>query len=145
MRANSRLKCWIAGAVVVGSAAYLIASTLSSYAIAERSIQDLNALQHRTDVKLSGHVVAGSVRYDAEQRLLRFAIADAENARLAVSFQGLRPDAFREGGQVMVEGQFDPQTKTLAATSLLAKCPSRYEAAATQGQTPLHPVPPPPQ
>jgi hypothetical protein len=37
-------------------------------------------------------------------------------------------DAFKEGVQVIVEGRYDKDTNTFKAKTLLAKCPSKYEA-----------------
>jgi len=47
---------------------------------------------------------------------------------IGVVYQGLMPDAFGEGREVVVEGTFDTKARTLHATKLVTKCPSKYEA-----------------
>jgi cytochrome c-type biogenesis protein CcmE len=44
-----------------------------------------------------------------------------------VVYRGLAPDTFTDGVEVVVEGRLQPDG-TFRATTLLAKCGSRYEA-----------------
>jgi len=44
-----------------------------------------------------------------------------------VSYSGVVPDIFRDGRQVVVEGSLGSDGR-FAATVLLAKCPTRYNA-----------------
>ena len=50
------------------------------------------------------------------------------------------PDLFRDGAEVVIEGRIEhQQNRTLfLADNLLAKCPSKYEAAA-EASSPDHP------
>ena len=43
-----------------------------------------------------------------------------------VSYRGITPDTFTDGVDVVVEGRLD-RDGTFAATTVLAKCASRYE------------------
>jgi cytochrome c-type biogenesis protein CcmE len=52
---------------------------------------------------------------------------------LTVVYQGLLPDTFQEGAEVVVEGRWDPAARQFEATTLLAKCPSKYEKADSEG------------
>jgi cytochrome c-type biogenesis protein CcmE len=52
---------------------------------------------------------------------------------LAVVYQGLVPDTFKDGAEVVVEGRWDPAARQFKATTLLAKCPSKYEEADPDG------------
>jgi cytochrome c-type biogenesis protein CcmE len=45
-----------------------------------------------------------------------------------VVYNGIIPDAFTEDVQVIVEGKYHKDTNTFNASTLLAKCPSKYEA-----------------
>ena len=60
-----------------------------------------------------------------EGSTLRFIMTDGQQD-LPVSYVGVVPDSFKAGGQTVVEGKLDPEG-TFQATTLLAKCPSKYE------------------
>lgn len=75
-------------------------------------------------VRLGGTVVPGSVAWDPSHQHLRFAVTDGMRA-LPVSYSGIVPDIFSEGRQVVVEGALG-RDGTFAATTLLAKCPTKY-------------------
>lgn len=83
-------------------------------------------------IRLSGDVVEGTVQHDAGARELRFAIrsVDAPTGAptIPVVYRGTVPDIFRPGIQVVVEGRLDSEG-TFQAETLLAKCPSKYQAA----------------
>ena len=81
-------------------------------------------------IRVRGRVRAGSVGYDKATATLRFEMTDGD-ARIAVSYKGLPPDALRDNAQVVATGVLrDP--KHLAASQLQVKCPSKYEAAKNQ-------------
>jgi cytochrome c-type biogenesis protein CcmE len=84
------------------------------------------------EIRISGDVVAGSVEHDAGSRELRFAITRVEaptgSPSVPVVYQGTVPDIFRPGIQVVVEGRL-AEDGTFHAETLLAKCPSKYQAA----------------
>ena len=88
------------------------------------------------DIRISGDVVAGTVERDTGSRELRFAIAETQAPAGAPSvpvvYHGSVPDIFRPGIQVVVEGRLAPDG-TFQAETLLAKCPSKYQAAGDLG------------
>ena len=51
---------------------------------------------------------------------------------LPVTYQGIIPDTFKENAEVVVEGFYHPQKTVFRATTLLAKCPSKYEGLAEE-------------
>lgn len=81
-------------------------------------------------VRLGGTVALGSVQWDPSHRHLRFLITDGVHT-LPVSYTGVVPDIFRDGRQVVVEGALAGDT--FEATTLLAKCPTKYTPAASKG------------
>jgi len=97
-------------------------------------VDELMAVPDRYDeeIRISGDVVAGTVDHDADARELRFAIAEtnapAGAPSVPVVYKGPVPDIFRPGIQVVVEGRLD-RDGTFQAETLLAKCPSKYQAA----------------
>ena len=47
---------------------------------------------------------------------------------LPVVYQGIVPDAFKVGNELMVEGRLDP-AGVFQAQTIITKCPSKYEPA----------------
>jgi cytochrome c-type biogenesis protein CcmE len=78
-------------------------------------------------VRLGGTVAVGSVQWDASHRHLRFLITDGARS-LPVAYSGIVPDIFKDGRQVVVEGLLG-RDGTFEATTLLAKCPTKYTPA----------------
>jgi cytochrome c-type biogenesis protein CcmE len=93
-------------------------------------------------VRVHGFVALGSTQRDVAAKLVRFQVqaaaphagGSAEHA-LAVEFGSLEtPDLFKDGAEVVVEGKLLP-TGTFHATNVLAKCPSKFEAAQRSTKT----------
>jgi cytochrome c-type biogenesis protein CcmE len=78
-------------------------------------------------VKLGARVVAGSIKRDAGGREYAFVVTDGAQT-VNVVYRGIAPDTFTDGVDVVVEGRMGPDG-TFRATTLLAKCASRYENA----------------
>jgi cytochrome c-type biogenesis protein CcmE len=88
----------------------------------------------RAGLRVAGKVVPGSI--DRQDQQLRFAVTDGQKA-LPVVYKGVIPDTFNEDGDVVVEGRYTAQG-TFEASFLMAKCPSKYQAA--PGQDAQHPA-----
>ena len=80
-------------------------------------------------VKMGARVVPGSIQYDPGTLDLRFTVVDIASGRTRypVHYSGPVPDTFEEGRDVVVEGRLGADG-TFAATKVLTKCGSRYEA-----------------
>lgn len=89
------------------------------------------AARHDGRLRVSGDVVDGSIVRSAEAREIRFALrgspAAGSRRELPVVYSGALPDIFRPGIQVVVEGRLEDGV--FRAETLLAKCPSKYQAA----------------
>lgn len=86
-------------------------------------------------IRVNGVVAAGSISRDNADHILRFLIVDrAKGAFLPVKYEGIVPGIFKEGIDVVVEGRYVPGG-TFVAGTLLAKCPSKYEALMDDGPT----------
>ncbi len=81
-------------------------------------------------VKTSGVVVPGTV--EREGLNVRFLMAE-EGETLRVAYRGPLPDAFTDEVPVVVEGTFRAADRFVEATTLMTKCPSRYEEAESTG------------
>ncbi len=75
-------------------------------------------------VRVNGQVAPGSLEQDVVGRTLRFTITDGE-ASLPVFYQGVVPDSFRVGGDVVIEGHLN-SGGIFQAHTLMPKCPSKY-------------------
>ena len=76
-------------------------------------------------VKLTGKVVDGSI--ERKDDGLRFQIRDRDGTEsVLVDYTGAVPDPFREGREVIVEGELRGGTFVAERDSLVTKCPSKF-------------------
>lgn len=78
-------------------------------------------------LRVSGKVVPGSIDSAASGLVHRFVIEEG-GEELAVVYRNEAPDTFQDGSEAVVEGHLD-ENGVFQATFLMAKCPSKYEAA----------------
>jgi cytochrome c-type biogenesis protein CcmE len=81
---------------------------------------------HDVGVKMGAKVVPGTIVRDVGTQTIRFDVTDGQ-VTYPVVYRGLAPDTFTDDVEVVVEGRLQPDG-TFRATTLLAKCGSRYEA-----------------
>jgi cytochrome c-type biogenesis protein CcmE len=136
VRAPRKWRFVVAAAVIVVVLAYLVLSSTQGSAVYALTIQELkgrgSAIYGR-GVRVGGIVDGNSIVYDTSQVLLQFELVDGGDT-LPVTYKGARPDMLRDGAEALVEGKYGP-SGTFEASKLLLKCPSKYEAAATQTAT----------
>jgi len=82
---------------------------------------------YETGIKVGARVVPGSIVRDPGGRSVAFVMTDGAKT-FPVTYRGLAPDTFTDSADVVVEGRLG-RDGTFRATTLLAKCASRYEAA----------------
>jgi cytochrome c-type biogenesis protein CcmE len=125
---------WLAGGVVIlGSAALLMANAirttgeyyLTPQELAIRITHDPSFFE--TGVKVGARVVPGSIVRAPGGREVSFKVSDGAQT-YPVVYHGITPDTFTDGVDVVVEGRLG-HDGTFRATTLLAKCASRYENA----------------
>jgi len=75
-------------------------------------------------VRIGGNVREGSIVWDPKTLQLEFVIEDDETMLLVV-YQGVIPDSFKQGNDVIVEGIY--RDGVLRASQLMPTCPSKYE------------------
>jgi cytochrome c-type biogenesis protein CcmE len=86
--------------------------------------------------RVHGYVALGSIERDVPGKQIRFAVqgvaphaGGSPDGSLPVTFASLEaPDLFKDGAEVVVEGRLQADGR-FAATNVLAKCPSKFEAA----------------
>jgi cytochrome c-type biogenesis protein CcmE len=124
-RKQRRLTMIGTGLVVLGLAVALVLNALRDSIVFFNSPSDVIEKQMTagTRIRLGGMVKDGSlVRGDNLQ--IRFEVTDGAND-IAVSYQGIVPDLFREGQGVVAEGRIEPG-HTFRADSILAKHDENY-------------------
>jgi len=130
---KARTKFLIGGVVVLGAAGYLMATSITSTGVYYLTPTELSAKVaadstfYRTGVKVGARVVPGSIRRVPGGRETTFQMTDGVKT-YAVDYRGITPDTFTDSVDVVVEGRLSPD-QTFRATTLLAKCASRYEDA----------------
>ena len=78
------------------------------------------------NIRVNGLVDPGSIVKEPLGRTMKFTVTE-EDKTLPVVYQGIVPDTFKTGINVVVEGTVDSDG-VFQAHTLLPKCPSRYEA-----------------
>jgi cytochrome c-type biogenesis protein CcmE len=117
----------IAALIVVAAVGALIyigvrGSSMYYMTLAELKAQADSAYGDK--IRLGATVVDGSIQSGADG-VTRFVVTDGTNT-LPVSYRGSLPDTFRDGAGVVLQGKLT-SSGTFEASSLLAKCPSKYE------------------
>jgi cytochrome c-type biogenesis protein CcmE len=124
------------GAVLITvSVGYLMASGIKDTGVyfvtpaelAERVQTD--AAFRDVGVRMGARVVTGSIERDVASQTITFEVTDGVQT-YPVVYRGLAPDTFTDDADVVVEGRLMADG-TFRATTLLAKCGSRYEAEPT--------------
>ena len=130
---NARSKFLIGGLLVLGSAGYLMASSIKQTAVYYLTPTELAAriasdpTFYQTGVRVGARVVPGSIVREPGGREVAFRVTDGART-YPVVYRGITPDTFADGVDVVVEGRLG-HDGTFQATTLLAKCASRYENA----------------
>jgi cytochrome c-type biogenesis protein CcmE len=123
------VKVLIAAGVIVAAAAFLVATALQNTAVYYLTVSELQAAGpsvYDQPVRVAGNVVPGSIQRDPTSLVVRFETEDA-SGRMPVTYRGVLPDIFADGVEVVVEGKYAANGQFTAGT-LLAKCPSKFEA-----------------
>ena len=128
-------KFFVGVLLIVGAVGYLIYTgireTSTYYLTIEEFLPKREALANE-GIRVAGRVQAGSVKWDPKDLRLSFVLgpfkegASDQAAGVPVQYQGILPDMFAEGRDVIVEGRYDAGG-ALAAKTIMTSCPSKYE------------------
>jgi cytochrome c-type biogenesis protein CcmE len=124
----------IAGLAIAAAVIYLVVANTGTSAEYYMTIHELQSCSSCAgqSVRVAGFVSPAGVAQENGGKSVQFAITDSASAakatqQMVVSYQGIVPDTVRAGTQVVVEGHYTQGM--FQATTLLAKCPSKFQAA----------------
>ena len=128
---KKNVKFIIGGAIIAAAIIYLVYSGIQETALYYFTVSEFkeggSSLAYGGEsVRVNGSVLDGSIQWDSQEGTLRFIISDGEN-ELPIIYQGVAPDTFKSGAEVVVEGRYTSE-KVLEVDKIMAKCPSKYEA-----------------
>jgi cytochrome c-type biogenesis protein CcmE len=84
--------------------------------------------QPNETVRVSGTVVPGSIEYDSANGVVTFEITDENDTVMTVDYSGTAPDTLKDNAQAVAEGEYVESDEVFEATTLFAKCPSKFSA-----------------
>ncbi len=127
---NSILKFIVAGAIVLGTVAWLsvsAAGNTKSYYVTVSELQGMGNKAYRVNLRVAGNVLPGSITRNGPAA--NFVLAE-QGKQLRVSYDGAEPppDEFKDGAQTLAVGTYG-RDGTFHATQLQAKCASKYAPA----------------
>lgn len=131
---RQRTKIIVASIILAAGMAYLVTTGLKNTSMRHFTPGHLVANAAEVDnkgVQVDGLIAEGSSKWDAAKFELMFAVRDRSgDGKVNVLYANrLRPDNFKEGGNVFVEGKYDAERNLIKASKLKTKCASKYEAA----------------
>lgn len=129
---KSSKKTVLALVLILAGVGFLIMKGISDTGVYYRTVAEIltdGVLAEERGVRISGEVEDGTIVYDQKELQLTFAVRDMEDAgkTMKVVYNGVKPDAFKEDVEVILEGRYNQPENTFYARTLLAKCPSKYE------------------
>lgn len=135
---SGRWKFIVAGVVLIGAIAFLVANAMSGNTQLYKTVDEFYADKSRLvgrDLRVAGWVIGDSIKYeqiDDTNSRLEFDIVDDLNApgnRLhIVVLNEPKPDLLQHEAQALVEGKADQNgVFTAIPGGLMLKCPTRYE------------------
>ena len=123
-----RKKRFLIGGIIVvlaiGYLAYVGFMNSATYYYTVGELNELGSSIYGDSVRVSGKVAPGSIEQERAGLILRFTIVEGEES-LPVVYQGVVPDTFKVGIEVVVEGKINSEG-IFQAHTLMTKCPSKY-------------------
>jgi len=120
----------IGSAIIIAAVAYLVYTGVRETSVYYLTIDEFLSRREAVageGVRVAGRVAADSMRWNASTLDLKFRLASFNGGDgVDVTYNGVLPDMFAEGRDVIVEGKY--VGGTLRAQQIMTSCPSKYEA-----------------
>lgn len=147
---STKIKILLSVFVIVGASAYVLGDTLFAedaehltyFHNADVVLAEAQAMTGKR-IRMGGHVEKGSIfqkkgtleyQFDVRPVLAMVTHQDVAEKTLTVRYKGTVPDTFKDDAEVIVGGALGTDG-VFEAKELIAKCPSKYEAAEKQAGT----------
>ncbi|MGC9198585.1 MAG: cytochrome c maturation protein CcmE [Acidobacteriaceae bacterium] len=129
-KTNSIVKFVVAGAIVLGTVAWLsvsAAGNAKSYYVTVGELQAMGNKAYQVNLRVAGNVLPGSITRNGPSA--NFVLTE-QGKLLRVDYDGAEPppDEFKDGAQTLAVGTYG-RDGTFHATQLQAKCASKYAPA----------------
>lgn len=136
---TKKIQFFLGIACIIGAISYLMYTGIRETSLYYLTIEEF--LPQRTafadeGVRVAGRVQAGTMNWNPKDLRLSFSLGslkegDSSPSGVLVRYQGILPDMFAEGRDVIVEGRYSP-TDVLEAKTIMTSCPSKYEPAVNE-------------
>lgn len=121
----------------LGGLGYLIYSGISQDSVYFLNVSEALAMDESElgQARLFGKVAPRNIESKKGGLGVVFDLSDQKEAAqiIRVDYSGAVPDTFKEGVEVIVEGNFVNGNERFRATSLITKCPSKYQKQNREG------------
>jgi len=132
MAGGSKKGVYVAAMVLfLGGLGWLVTSGLDEGSVYFLNVREALAMKPEQlgQARLFGTVAEQGIEPAAGGLGVRFTLIDKDDASktLAVDYKGVVPDTFKAGVEVIVEGGMRDAGAVFGATTLMTKCPSKYQ------------------
>jgi cytochrome c-type biogenesis protein CcmE len=121
----------IGATIIVAAVSYLVYTGIRETSVYYLTIDEFLSKREAVageGLRIAGRVATKSVQWNPATLDLKFRLANfAEDDGVEVAYNGVLPDMFAEGRDVIVEGTY-AHNGSFHARTLLTSCPSKYEA-----------------
>jgi cytochrome c-type biogenesis protein CcmE len=128
MKKHKKTKPLIVSCVIFLVIGYLIYAGLRDTMIYYLSVSEVLASTTEVGnepIRVGGIVSPSSVQWDPKDLKLSFTLKEKDSS-LMVNYQGVVPDSFKPGIEVVLEGIYSGNGQ-FKATTIMPKCASKYE------------------
>lgn len=117
--------------LLLGGLGWLIFSGVSQNSVYFVNVSEALSIpvEKLSNARLFGTVDAKDIKGGPGTMSVSFRLLDKDNttSSMMVTYNGVVPDTFKAGVEVIVEGGVDPTTRVFKARTLMTKCPSKYK------------------
>jgi cytochrome c-type biogenesis protein CcmE len=130
---RSRFKIIGAGVIVASALVFLVVAGVKNTSMRHFTPDALIVHAQEVDnkgIQVDGLISEGTTEWDPTKFQLTFAVRDRDSkAEVNVLYANrIKPDNFKDGGNVFVQGRYNAAENLIVASKLQTKCASKYEA-----------------
>ncbi len=129
VKTGGKWKFVIGGLLILGAIAYVTFTSFQSNAIYYLTLKELDAQRSSIvgqPVRVNAPLDKSSIQFDDKSLTLKFNLVE-DSRVLPVVYKGVVPDTMDKGETIVVEGKLGADG-VFNASTILVKCPSKYEA-----------------